>query len=326
MKRLYDIARIYAAYKAKRPQCKFPPSRLWIEPTSHCNLRCAMCLNKNLPRDSLGYMDLELYKKIIDEIRGEVYDIYLHHRGESLLHPELFRMVSYARFRGIYTRLHTNATLLDKEKGAGLLDSGLDFLSFSFDGYDMETYESIRHGARFEKTLDNIINFLKLKKERRSKSPFTAFTIIEFPERILPAGVKADFLRQFQSLPLDSIRIRRPHNWAGDYNTGNNRKGLFFGFNPCTFLWYSLSIFWDGTVVPCPQDFYGDLAIGSVKEASLLELWNSNREISLRNMMDRKKCQNLHPCSNCDRIWRRNILGVPLEGLAAFLKDNLKRR
>lgn len=324
-KRFFDAARIYTAYRGRKTYCGFPPSRLWIEPTSYCNLKCVMCLNKDLQKPMLGYMDFNLYKKIIDEISGKVYDIYLHHRGESLLHPRFFDMVRYAKGHGIYTRLHTNATLLNEEKASGVIDSGLDFLSFSFDGYDKETYESIRHGAQFESTFENIVNFLRLKKKRKSKHPFTVFTIIEFSDRNLSLDSKTNFLRQFSNLPLDSIRIRRPHNWAGGYKNckGPGRRGFLAGFNPCTFLWYSLSIFWDGTVVPCPQDFFGDLKIGNVKDTPLLDLWNSKNEIFLRNMMSKKDYINLNPCNNCDRLWRKNILGVPLDGLSGFLRDNL---
>jgi len=319
--RIFEMARIYSAYRAGRNYCAFSPSRLWVELTNSCNLNCTMCLNKSLPKDSFGFMDFGVYKKIIDEISGKVYDIYLHHRGESLLHPQLFQMISYAKEHNIHTRLHTNATLLGEEKAAGIINSGLDFISFSFDGYDKETYEDIRRGANFEKTLANIIGFLKLKQSMKSRHPFTAFTIIEFPAKGVSGAVKKEFLSRFQSLPLDAIRIRKAHNWGGSYNALAGRKCP--GFIPCTFLWYALTIFWDGTVVPCPQDFFGRLKLGNVKDSSLLGLWNSKKQISLRKMMHRKASIDIEPCRNCDRLYRRNILGVPLDEISAFLRDNL---
>lgn len=323
--RLIDITRIYTAYKTGRLYCNYPPSRLWIEPTSYCNLNCIMCLNKDMEKASFGYMDFGLYKKIIDEISGKVYDLYLHHRGESLLHPRLFDMVSYAKNSGIYTRLHTNATLLDDEKADRILDSGLDFLSFSFDGYDKETYEGIRRGSRFEKTVTNIVNFLEKKQKRGTRYPITLFTVIEFPDKTVSGSIKREFLKQFRSLPLDSIRVRRPHNWGGGYNPEDNLNPRKNRFCPCTFLWYSLSIFWDGTVVPCPQDFFGELNLGNVNDTPLLELWNSDKMVYLRKMMKENSYNKLKPCCSCDRLWRSYFLGIPMEGLTAFLKDNLGR-
>ena len=133
------------------------PIRLWIEATSTCSLACVMCPNKNLTRDQLGFMDFDVFKKIVDEAKNFVFDVHLLHRGESLAHPDFFRMIRYAHDAGIVTRFHTNGTLLTEEKSRLLLDSGIDQFAFSFDGFTAEAYEKIRVGAKFEKTVGNII-------------------------------------------------------------------------------------------------------------------------------------------------------------------------
>lgn len=321
------MLRIFFAYSFRKSKINSLPTRLWIEPTNLCNLHCAMCLNKDLSSNERGNMDFAVFRKIIDEASGFAHDIYLHHRGESLLHPRIFDMVAYAKRKGLYTRLHTNGTLLDKEKSKLLLNSGLDFLSFSFDGYDKETYESIRCGANFEKTLTNIIEFLKIKRRGKNKSPFTVLTVIDFSSKKnknLSEKRKKQFLRHFNSLPLDALRIRKPHNWGGEFNTDESQANYrsLFGFVPCTFLWYALVIFWNGTVVPCPQDFFGKLAIGNIKENSLIQLWNSENERFLRDKMTRNSYKILSPCNKCDRLWRKNVMGIPLEEAIPFLKDN----
>jgi len=321
------MLRIFFTYRFHKVKVNPLPTRLWIEPTNLCNLHCPMCLNKNLPSNKLGSMEFKLFKKIIDEASGFAHDIYLHHRGESLLHPQIFDMIAYAKQKGLYTRLHTNGTLLNKEKSKLLLDSGLDFLSFSFDGYDKKTYEGIRRGAHFEKTLTNIIEFLKIKQSRKKRLPFTVLTVIDFSsnkERKLNEKKKGKFLSCFDSLPLDALRIRRPHNWGGELNESSvNHRSLLLGFVPCTFLWYALVIFWDGAVVPCPQDFFGKLAIGNIKENSLTQLWNSEKEKFLREKMTRSGYKALSPCNKCDRLWRKNVMGIPLQETIPFLKDNL---
>lgn len=322
--RIDEMLKIYKAYRRRQFYCNFFPSRLWIEPTSLCNLRCIMCLNKELNRRQHGYMDLDLYKKIIDECSGKIYDIYLHHRGESLLNPDLFEMIKYAKENRIYTRLHTNGTLLNKEMAEEVIESGLDFLSFSFDGYDKETYESIRIGGRFEMVLGNIINFLRLKRYLHSKKPYTVLTVIEFPDKKGELKLhKEEFMKRFRGLPLDSIRIRAPHNWAGGYKNRYNTHRILKSFIPCTFLWYSLTILWDGTILPCPQDFFGRLRLGNIKDGSLQEFWNGKIEMELRKKMWEKSYKELEPCNNCDRLWRSNILGIPLEGAVNFIRDNL---
>ncbi len=147
LNRLSRFFRVAWHYKRGNARLPYAPLRLWVEPTSFCNLKCPMCTSKDIPEDKIGYMDWGLYKKIIDEARDFVYDINLFLGGESLFHKRLPDMIRYAKENGIGTRLSTNATVLTKEKREALLDAGLDFIIFSFDGYEKEVYENIRVNA-----------------------------------------------------------------------------------------------------------------------------------------------------------------------------------
>jgi MoaA/NifB/PqqE/SkfB family radical SAM enzyme len=49
-----------------------------------------------------GMMDFATFKKIIDESRGKLEFTYLHLFGESLLHPDLFKMIRYCNDAGIF--------------------------------------------------------------------------------------------------------------------------------------------------------------------------------------------------------------------------------
>ncbi len=318
---------IYLAYHRRKVKNNPLPIRLWIEPTNLCNLKCIMCLNKSISKDEKGFMDFNLFRGIIDQAADFVHDVYLHHRGESLLHPDIFEMIKYAKMKNIFTRLHTNATLLTEEKSYFLLNSGLDFLSFSFDGYEKEIYEKIRMGANFERTLDNIHNFLLIKKKLKRKTPYTVFTVIDFAESSKPQdGVKKEqFINQFDSLPLDNFIIRKPHNWGGDYDTRIEKNNISKenSYLPCTFLWYSLTVFWDGKILPCPQDFFGKNELGNVEHTPLVKIWNNSIQASLREKIAARQYQDIEPCNNCDRLWRKQILGFPRQDALRFFKDNI---
>lgn len=307
-RRLWEIFR---NYKKKATVLPYLPIRLWIEPTSFCNLKCVMCPNKDLDRKDKGYMTFDLFRKVIDEAKNFIHETNLIHRGESLLHPEFFEMVRYAAAAGIVTKLHTNGTLLDETKARALLGSGLDQLTFSFDGYDKATYESIRVNACYERTIGNILGFLRLKKEIGAKKPYTILELIDFPDVYKDVGraEKKKFLAQFDGLPLDRVRVKEMHNWAGEI--GGGAKGR--KYSPCTFLWASLIIFWDGAVLPCTQDFFGDLAVGNVKDSMLAGIWNNGRMVELREKAVKGDIADLKPCSGCDRPWRDTFLGVPRE-------------
>ena len=50
--------------------------------------------------------------------------------GESMLHPKLFEIIEYVKEVGCTSMLHTNGTLLTKDKSTKLVNSSLDYLSF----------------------------------------------------------------------------------------------------------------------------------------------------------------------------------------------------
>ncbi len=311
------LGQAFWSYRRQKTRLAYPPLRLWVEPTSVCNLRCIMCPNKELTRAAKGFMDLDLYKKIIDEASQFILDLHLYHRGESLLHPQLIEMVKLARKAGLYTKLHTNATVLDDSVARGLIESGLDQLTFSFDGFDAATYERIRVNGRFEKTIGNIIRFLQIKKEMATKKPLAILELIAFPETHpeKDSQAKKSFLARFRGLPLDRVEIRELHNWAGE--TG--KVPLSQHYSLCPFLWLSLIVLWDGTVLPCTQDFFGFYPLGNIKENSLLELWNSEAQIKLREKISRADLDSLETCARCDRLHRPTFLGVPRDYLWKIL-------
>jgi len=311
------LFQVYRSYRRKKTRLAYLPVRLWVETTSVCNLRCVMCPNKDLTKDEKGFMDLALFRKVIDEAGRFVFDVNLIHRGEGLLHPEFPGMVRYSHEAGIQTKFHTNATLLDEARSRALIAAGLDRISFSFDGYDRKTYESIRVNADFERTLGNVVRFLEIKRELGSKTPYAALELIHFPDADKAAGPggKRAFLDRFRGLPLDRFEIKEMHNWAGEIPAKASRKK----YAPCTFLWQALVIFWDGAVLPCTQDFHGYYTLGNVRESSLQDIWNGEKLVRLREKILRGEIADLETCSQCDRLWRDQILGVPREYLLKFL-------
>ena len=317
-KRYYSrLFRIFLSYKRKRARLSYLPVRLWIEPTSVCNLRCIMCPNKDLEKSQKGFMDFDLFKKIVDEARSFVFDVHLLHRGESLLHPDFFKMVRYAHEAGLVTRFHTNGTLLDEEKSYQLIESGLDQFAFSFDGFDQETYERIRVNASFEKTVGNIVRFLEIKKRLGVRRPYTILELIRFPGLFDDGGRTRlrEFKDRFRGLPLDKLVVKELHNWAGDFGSAHKGKS----YAPCTFLWHALIIFWDGSVLPCTQDFHGCYGLGNVREASISEIWNNEKMVELRRKVVAGDVADLTTCSQCDRLWRKQLLGIPRDYLGRFL-------
>lgn len=318
IKNISKLAKISRSYKNGLTICNYTPLRIWLEPTDKCNLACPLCINRTIPESTKGFMEWDLYKKIIDQFEGEICDINIFHRGEPLLHPKIVDMVKYAKGKGLNTRIHTNATMLTEQLSNALLINGLDYISLSFDGFDKESYERNRVNANFENTLNNILNFLKIKKDLKAQKTFVVLQIIDTGTTI-DARIKTNFLRKFNNLPLNKLSIRNPHNWAGGVSISKKRKST----RPivCTFPWYGLTIFYDGKVVPCCQDYTGKIYLGDANTQRLKEIWNNIVMQKLRYNFSKRDYGKFEPCNKCDRIWRKSLFSVPLEYIGTFLKE-----
>jgi len=298
-------------YRRGLEECPHPPIRFWIEPTNHCNLRCPMCpTGKRDTTVKPGLMDMDLYRKVIDEISLFAVDINLFFRGESTIHPGLPEMIRYAREKGLRVRLETNATLLTDEMSEKIVDAQPNFVSFSFDGYTKEVYEAVRVGGVYEKTLKNIFYFLDLKKWKGVTKPFTFLQVIEL-RQVQEKTTRQDrkrFRDLFRAKPLDDFRIVTPHRFAG--SIPESVTGGRFGYIsdkwarlvrpkylPCPYLWFSLVITWDGKIVPCCMDFYENMVLGKVGENRIIDVWNNALMHDLRVKIRSKKYKEVKMCS-----------------------------
>ncbi|MDH5439956.1 MAG: radical SAM protein [Candidatus Bathyarchaeota archaeon] len=147
------------------------PLTVKVEITERCVLNCRMCLRPYLPvYPDLTYKD---FCHILDELRG-VRVFSPHGFGEPLLHPEFLRFMQEVSRRGIQIDLVTNGVLLTEALAEKFLSTCLvKSIRFSVDGVG-EKYEWIRRGAKFEQTVANIRDTVKL---RRHLSPETGISL-----------------------------------------------------------------------------------------------------------------------------------------------------
>ena len=83
--------------------------------------------------------------RLIRRASLNIASLKLNWRGEPLLHPQLCEIIRHAKEQGIVdVIINTNATHLDDSYAEKLLNSGLDYIIFSFDGGTKETYEKNR--------------------------------------------------------------------------------------------------------------------------------------------------------------------------------------
>ena len=89
-------------------------SKIHVEITNLCNLACSFCSrDKRKKRE----MSVEEFQEIIEKIKDYTNNVYLHVKGEPLLHSHLDEILSICDKNKINVRITTNGTLLkDKKK------------------------------------------------------------------------------------------------------------------------------------------------------------------------------------------------------------------
>ena len=299
------------------------PIRFNIEPTNHCNLSCSMCPRElNRP---FGYMDVSLFQKIIDEsiLYGKRLIITINKDGEPLLHPELPKMVKYAKDKKAAHKFnfYTNGILLSETKSLELINSGLDTIHISIDAFSKGTYKKIKNIQKLEVVEENVKRLVELKKKLHSKAPLVIVKIIHTADT--QNEIKS-FVNKWKGI-ANFIEIGKYHTWDGTFNgsdlQGQTRSIQKIKRYPCTFLWYNPVILWDGRVTTCCVDYQGKGIIGDIKENTLAEIWQGDALQKIRRAHLEGLYNTIPLCSKC-QFWRCEVnIGKWLREASTFDKE-----
>lgn len=298
----YIINRLQFNYLCKlHIKPKFPP-HLDIEPTMLCNMKCPMCFQQHMPIPKEGYLDFELYKKIVDECaENKLYSIRLCHRGEPLMHSKIVDMVKYAKDKGIKEVFTlTNGLLLNERLILELFDAGLDWIQLSIDGV-CENYEKIRRPARFDDIYANVKLLHKMRKEQKRLRPIIWIQSLWSVVKHNPQ----EFIDLFAPY-VDKIAFHVDF----DYEHRFKKDPDFI----CYRLWHRMMIMADGSVPMCNSDFLKDEIVGNVKVQTVKEVWNGEKLERIRKLHLEKRRFELKPCAKCNWGNLREKKKVDVEG------------
>jgi MoaA/NifB/PqqE/SkfB family radical SAM enzyme len=245
------------------------PRAVRFEVTNRCNLKCVMCPQPETMRRPKDHLDFELYRRFLDANPG-VEEVDLFNWGEPLLHPRILDFVGEASSRGLYTRLVTNAVLLDERRAEGLIRAGLREILFSFDGMG-EDFERIR-GIPIDRPLANVRGFL----ETRRRLGAGVRTGINITHSRWNRGRVEAAAAELAALGVDAVIIQPSEEYSPEY-----RRRV-----PCFEPYRYAVVLSDARLVPCCVDFDGELEFGTISdEVDLRRLYNAPRIRSLRRSL-----------------------------------------
>ncbi|MFC1705803.1 radical SAM/SPASM domain-containing protein [Planctomycetota bacterium] len=279
------------------------PLYMQVEITNYCTLRCPVCpTGIGALRRKRGALDPELFARLIDEVGDYPLVMSLFSWGEPLLHPDLPRVLEIARRCRAVTLLSTNGQNLDDE---GVQDALLrhppDYLIVAIDGLTDQTNQVFRIGARLDPALRGVSGLANAKRARGQEHPILHMRFLVMKQNQHEVPQLTGFARQhgFDMLSTRTLSIidaseeahrrlipdlaqYRAYAYCGGERV---RRDDFI----CERAYVSATMLVDGSLVPCDQDFNGQLPYGAFpQDGTFRDIWFSDRARSIRQRIERE--------------------------------------
>ena len=291
------------------------PGALLIDITNRCNAKCVWCPNPDLT--NVGAMDMDVYRKIIDDYGSRGGVLTFGTFGEPLMDKHMKERIEYLK---CYPKIHkieilTNGFFLNENIVPTILENGVG-VDISLDELDRQTFEDVKKMS-FDIVSDNIVNFLEANSEATTPVPVNIrIKTMKTVEETLEQELFKVITSYDCSVVLNSIDDNIISNWAGkldkesfikEYEISTNNKTQFTHkrFNqtniaPCTQLWKWMVVYWDGSVVLCCADMFSQAIVGDLKSNSIAEVWNGSQMKGHRDQMINRKRFEVAICQDCD--------------------------
>lgn len=278
--------------------------KVYIEITSVCNLACHFCPQTERQAE---FMKLDTFQQILVQIKPHTKYIYLHVKGEPLLHPKLDQFLDASHEQGFKVNITTNGTLIQKTKHKLLGKPALRQMNFSlhsFDGNegstDREQYlaniitfvrEAAAQGVIISLRLWNLDQDNATNQQKQRNRETLAILEQEFgldykiEETVVPgSGVKV----------AEGIFLNQDHRfeWPSLFAPADDGKGFCHG------LRNQAGILVDGSVVPCCLDGEGIINLGNIHETSFSQIIESERANRLYDGFSRREAME-ELCKRC---------------------------
>lgn len=140
------------AVHSDHPALRPAPTKLFVESTTRCNLRCRMCVKQTGAGGPEGDFSPDLFFALEPALPG-LEALVLSGIGEPLLHPGLEDLVRAARRRlpsKAWVGFQTNGLLLNGRRASSLVDAGVDRVCVSLDSVSRDAFRRIREGGEVD--------------------------------------------------------------------------------------------------------------------------------------------------------------------------------
>ena len=236
--------------------------KVYIEITNICNKNCSFCSKDTKPKKE---MTIKEFEHIINEIKPYTNYVYLHVKGEPLLHSKLEQILDICTKNKIWVNITTNGSLLKQKEQILLKPNTIRQINISLHSFKEEEY------------IDNIVNTVNKLKNKDNINivyRFWAITNNHFSKDNL---VILNQLQKYYTFNIQELQEKnnlklekKIYLNKGDIFAWPNDKTKKIGTTGyCHALKTHFGILADGTVVPCCLDSSGLIELGNIFTESL---------------------------------------------------------
>jgi len=263
-------------YYRKLHKRKF--TKLVLDIGSTCNAKCPYCprYRDGFTFTNNGLMTEEVFDTVFKQIEKikSLKVISLYAFGEPLLNENAGKYIKKLSTLNKRLSLSTNTTNLNKFTEELMLLAGIQF---SIDGWDKESYDSMRKNLKFEETVERLKIFNDAIWQRRNEGMKTPIRTINC---LITKNTNIRKFIETWSPYVDCIKftVMGPYiSWSEDKKTTEQyyteeMKKECFDFNipvklsGCLYADNTITLNSNGKVVLCCTDFSQHLELGDYKD------------------------------------------------------------
>ena len=265
-------------------------------------------------------MPLSIFERVLEQVQATAHTMQFYFQGEPLLNKQLPEMIAAAHKAGLYTIVSTNAQSLSQDMANALVQSGLNRIIVSIDGFSEESYAAYRVGGYLHKALEGLQHLADAKAQFHSririelqvlrlKSNEHEWAWIKKNYKKLGATHLAfktaqlyDFEHGHPLMPTSERYSRYRKTADGTYiHKKSSRLSPYclFASSPCKRLWSGCVITTNGEVLPCCYDKEHRHSLGNLTSQTLSDIFHGPKAYSLRRQILRGHLPEM--CKNCDK-------------------------
>ncbi len=231
------------------------------------------------------------------------------------MNPELLRILEYARQRNIEIRIGNGANLNHVRETVleALVKYRVGVITCSIDGASPETYRIYRKRGDFDTVIRNIEQINLFKRQYQSALPQLVWQFIIFGHneheipvaRAMAARLGMDFRTKLSWSTFSPIRDKdfvrqQTGQKAVTREEHEEQHGQKYFNHICYQLWDYPQINWDGKILGCGRNFWGDFG-GNAFTDGLIKSINNRKIAYAREMLKGARPPRADiPCTTCE--------------------------